>query len=93
MGGVLGGMAAFGGAIEHQGNGTPHLHAEGHVFCAYQFDTLADIAKKLREHMMSVDDVKQYQSWLHCEDVLEEASYNAFRPRVAQTRGGRGDKL
>ena len=58
MGGVLGGMEALGGAIEHQGNGTPHLHAEGHVVCAYQFDTLADIAKKLREHMMSVDDVK-----------------------------------
>ena len=39
VGGVLGGMSALGGGTEHQGNGTPHYHAEGHLVCAYQFDT------------------------------------------------------
>ena len=34
-GGILGGMAATRGATEHQGIGTPHLHAEGHIACAY----------------------------------------------------------
>ena len=29
MGGTFGGMPALGGATEHQGNGTPHFHAEG----------------------------------------------------------------
>ena len=29
MGRVFGGMPELGGATEHQGNGTPHFHAEG----------------------------------------------------------------
>jgi hypothetical protein len=41
LGGVLGGMSALGGAVEHQNHGTPHFHAEGHVVCAYQYKTLA----------------------------------------------------
>ena len=43
VGGVLGGMTALGGATEHQGHGTPHFHAEGHVVCPHQFGTLEDI--------------------------------------------------
>ena len=57
MGGNLGGMPSLGGGIEYQGVGTPHLHAEGHVVCAYQFDTLAEIAEKIRSGMMSADSV------------------------------------
>ena len=49
MGGVIGGMGALGSGIEHQQDGTPHLHAEGHVVCAYQFDTLNDIAAKIQK--------------------------------------------
>ena len=44
LGGVLGGMTSFGGATEHQGHGTLHLHMEGHVVCIYQYGTLEDIA-------------------------------------------------
>ena len=46
MGGVLGGMNALGGAGENQGHGTPHLHAEGHIACAYQYGTLTEIPNK-----------------------------------------------
>ena len=48
MGGVIGGVPAFGAATEHQGHGTPHLHAEAHVACAYQYGTLEEIAKKIK---------------------------------------------
>ena len=42
-GGCIGGMTALGGSTAYQGSGTPHLHAEGHVVCAYQFDTMQEI--------------------------------------------------
>ena len=47
-GGVFGALAALDGAIEHQAQGTPHLHAEYHVVTAYQYDTMKDIAEKLQ---------------------------------------------
>eukprot|EP00972_Heterocapsa_arctica_P058629 8645560-Heterocapsa_arctica.AAC.1 len=28
--------------------------------------------------------MKEYQAWLHCEDMLDEASHAAFPPRVEQ---------
>ena len=63
MGGVLGGMSAFGGATEHQGNGTPHFHCEGHIVCCYQYGTLADIAEKIKAGVLSAAAVKEYQDW------------------------------
>ena len=54
LGGVLGGMSALGGAVEHQNHGTPHFHAEGHVVCAYQYKTLAEIAGLLQKRLVSV---------------------------------------
>jgi hypothetical protein len=84
LGGSFGGMMAFGGAGEHQLKGTPHLHAEGHVVCAYQFDTLQDIAAKIRSGLFSREDLKQYHDWLHCEDVTDAEVYQSFLPRVEQ---------
>ena len=40
LGGILGGMSAFGGGTEHQAQGTPHLHMEGHVLCIYQLSLI-----------------------------------------------------
>ena len=48
MGGVLGGITALGGAVEHQGMGTPHFHFEVHVACAYQYGTSEEIARKIK---------------------------------------------
>ena len=84
MGGVLGGMNALGGAGENQGNGTPHLHAEGHIVCAYQYGTLTEIAEKIRQGFFAADAVKKHQGWLHHEDILDEEEYAAFRPKVEQ---------
>ena len=82
MGGVLGGMCALGGATEHQGMGTPHFHAEGHVVCAYQYDTLHDIAEKLREGHFTLEALKTYNAWLHSEDVVDEKMHTEFLGRV-----------
>ena len=82
MGGVLGGMTAFGGATEHQGHGTPHFHANGHIVCAYQYGTLADIAAKIQRGELSVESLKAYQNWLHAEDVFDEAQHQEFLPNV-----------
>ena len=71
-GGILGGMSALGGATEHQGYGTPHLHAEGHIACAYQFGTLADIVKALQSQSFSFEDIVKYQEWLHAEDLFDD---------------------
>ena len=70
-GGMLGGMPALGSATEHQGYGTPHLHAEGHIACAYQFGTLADIVKALQSQSFTFQDIVNYQEWLHAEDVFD----------------------
>ena len=82
VGGVAGAMPALGGATEHQGFGTPHFHGEGHIACAHQFGTLQDIADKIRAGDMSAQDLKDYQSWLHAEDIMHEQTYSEFRPRV-----------
>jgi hypothetical protein len=82
VGGALGGMTAFGGGTEHQGGGTPHFHGEGHVVCMHQFATLQEIGEKLKAGLVNTEEVKGHQSWLHAEDVLDEASHSAFRPKV-----------
>ena len=82
MGGVLGGIVAWGGAVEHQGVGTPHFHCEVHVVCAYQYGTLEEIASKIKDGMLDPEAVKRYQAWLHAEDILDKEEYDKFRPRV-----------
>ena len=51
LGGAFGGLPALGGSVEHQGVGTPHFHGEGHIVCCYQFDTLHDVAEKIRRQV------------------------------------------
>ena len=82
VGGVLGGMCAFGGGTEHQGYGTPHLHGQGHLVCAYQFNTLEEIAQNLWVGGLSLGSLKVHKDWLHREDVLDEEIHAAFLPRV-----------
>ena len=84
VGGCCGGMEALGGATEHQGNGTPHFHGEGHIVTAHQFDSLADIGLKVKTSKLTPEACKRYQEWLHCEDIIDEKAYNTFLPRVEE---------
>ncbi len=83
-GGIFGGMTAFGGATEHQGYGTPHFHAEGHIVCAYQFHTLAEVVQKMEEGKFAFEDVVRYQEWMHCEDVLDAEARDEMMPTLEQ---------
>jgi hypothetical protein len=47
MGGVFGAAEAMAGAVEHQRNGTPHLHFLVWLVSIYQFCTLEEIQKAL----------------------------------------------
>ena len=67
----MGGAPAVGGGIEHQGYGTPHLHAEVHVACTYQYDTMEEVLAKLHSNRFSLGDWQRYQEWLHSEDVFD----------------------
>ena len=82
MGGVLGGMTALGGATEYQGHGTPHFHAEGHVVCAYQYDTMEEIAAKFRAQKITLEQWKAYGTWLHYEDDFVPEEATNFEERV-----------
>jgi hypothetical protein len=81
-GGVLGGMTALGGATEYQGNGTPHFHAEGHIVCAYQYDTMEEIAAKFRAKTITLEEWKAYGTWLHHEDDFVPEEAKEFEERV-----------
>ena len=80
----MGGIAAIGGSTEHQGSGTPHLHAEVHIVCAYQFDTLHEIEERFRGQKISLEAWKNYQSWLHHEDLFVPTEHAAFAGKVQQ---------
>ena len=82
LGGVLGGMATLGGGTEHQMNGAPHLHMEGHVVCVYQYGTLKEVADKIKQAAMSLNELTAYNSHLHQTDIMDAAHYNAFRPHM-----------
>ena len=82
VGGCFGGMNAFGAATEFQGHGTPHLHAEGHIVCMYQFGTLAEVASRVKERLVSVAECKAYQSWMHKEDPLNDDMHKSFEDQV-----------
>ena len=65
----------MGGATEHQQYGTPHFHGEVHVACMYQFCTMQEIADKIENGWVAVQDIINYQSWLHREEPFDKQQY------------------
>ena len=59
-GGVCGGVMALGGSNEHQGIGTPHLHADIHVVCVHQYRTLHEIADLIAKELFDAKTVFEY---------------------------------
>ena len=82
LGGVLGGTATMGGGTEHQIQGAPHLHCEVHVVCVYQYCTLEEIANKIRDQLVSAQELMNYNEHLHRTDLLDDERYHSFRPHV-----------
>ena len=69
MGGFLGAAVSLGGGNEYQQHTTPHLHVEVHLVCAYQYNTLMEIADAIKAKLVDPDSVKRFQQWLHKEDL------------------------
>ena len=82
LGGFLGAGTAFGAATEHQGLGTPHGHGEYHGVCIYQYGTLQEIADKIAEGLLRVQEVLDYEAWAHKEDPLLPEQHAEFLPRA-----------
>ena len=53
-----------------------------HVVCVYQYCTLEEIAQKIRDQLLSAEDLTRYNEHLHKTDILDDDAYKAFRPHV-----------
>ena len=65
MGGVLGGVDAFGSATEFQSTNDPHIHGEVHIVCIYQFSTLEEIANEIKKKLLDPKTIFDFNAWLH----------------------------
>ena len=80
-GGIVGAAEAFGGAVENQRLGTPHLHFHVGVASAFQHKTLHEIAQMVEEDLVDLGDVYDYASWVCCEDHLVPEQHEAELPQ------------
>ena len=81
MGGIVGAAEAFGGAVENQRLGSPHLHSHVGVASAFQHNTLHVIAQMVEVDLIDLGDVYDYRSWVCCEDHLVPEQHEAELPQ------------
>ena len=80
-GGIVVAAEAFGGAVENQRLGTPHLHFHVGVASAFQHKILHEIAQMVEEDLLDLGDVYDYASWVCCEDHLVPEQHEAELPQ------------
>ena len=78
MGGVLGGVVAFGSATEFQSTNDPHIHGEVHIVCIYQFSTLEEIANEIKKKLLDPKTVFDFNAWLHREEPFDPTRLVTF---------------
>ena len=79
-----GGAVAFGSATEHQGVGTPHVHGQIHLCCAYQYKLLSDIAAEIRAGLLDAQSILDFNAWFHREDPPDQELHNVLLPIIEQ---------
>ena len=79
VGGILGLVLGFCGAIEYQQNSTPHFHANVFVASIWQ-QPLTVLARKLQQKAVSLQEIYQYQAWLHNESHVHLEDHEALVP-------------
>ena len=77
LGGILGRCDALAGVVEHQGQGTPHIHAVVHVQRLHQKRTLREIADFIQQDASHVAYLKQFQSWACREEHFIKEQHDA----------------
>ena len=60
----MGLAVALGGAIEYQKNDNLHVHGNLNLASMYQFKTLYEIAELLRQKLVDVKAITDFQSWI-----------------------------
>ena len=65
------------GVVEHQGQGTPHLHACVHVQRLHQTKTLQEIADLIKQDLSHIDVLKDFQTWVCREEHFMKEQHDA----------------
>ena len=73
-GGILGIVNGLCGAIEYQANSTPHFHCNVYIASIWQ-QSLRELAAKLNDSTITVEDVHQFLTWTHSESHPDIASH------------------
>ena len=73
-GGILGMVNGLCGAIEYQANSTPHFHCNVYIASIWQ-QSLRELAAKLNDSTITVEDVHQFLTWTHSESHPDIASH------------------
>ena len=81
MGGILGLVLGFCGAIEYQKNSNPHFHANVYVATVWQ-QPLKKLAEKIRAKAVTLEELFQYQAWLHNESHFNLQQHEALFPAL-----------
>ena len=77
MGGILGLVLGFCGAIEYQKNSNPHFHANVYVATVWQ-QPLKKVAQKIQAKAITLEELFRYQAWLHNEKATSTS--NSMKP-------------
>ena len=83
MGGILGLVLGFCGAIEYQKNSNPHFHANVYVATVWQ-QPLKKLAQKIQAKAVTLEELFRYQAWLHNESHFNLQQHEALFPALEQ---------
>ncbi|CAL1151362.1 unnamed protein product, partial [Cladocopium goreaui] len=81
MGGILGLVLGFCGAIEYQKNSNPHFHANVYVATVWQ-QPLKKLAQKIQATAITLEELFRYQAWLHNESHFNLEQHEALFPAL-----------
>ena len=81
MGGILGLVLGFCGAIEYQKNSNPHFHANVYVATVWQ-QPLKKLAQKIQAKAVTLEELFRYQAWLHNESHFNLQQHEALFPAL-----------
>jgi hypothetical protein len=77
MGGIAGLCVGFGGSVEYQQNDNPHFHGNLHLVSMYQYLSLHEIAVKMQENLVTMEEVVSWQSWVCREEYFDHDAHQA----------------
>ena len=84
MGGILGLVLGFCGAIEYQKNSNPHFHANVYVATVWQ-QPLKKLAQKIQAKAVTLEELFRYQAWLHNESHFNLQQHEALFPALEKS--------